>query len=181
MIEGEPFFEGNLSDVIVIPGGGTNGCDLIVTVDLSIDASSTYIFDDAVCPSFEITIKGTLYNSTNNNGTEVFENGSVNGCDSTVIIDLDYSLTQVMIDSIVSTCDDGFFIVIDGQVFNRTMPKGTVDFEQFDADCIVQDSGLVVINEVTGVPPFSLIYNGNNTLAFVLPVEVVLMAIASES
>jgi len=200
VIEGEEFFEGNLSDVIVVPGGGSNGCDLIVTVDLGLDASSMFILDDAVCPSYEVMINGTLYDSSNASGTEVIENGSVNGCDSTVIIALDYSLSQIVVDSIVSTCDDGFFIVIDGQVFNRTMPNGMiekaavdggcdtifnvditygellVEYEQFDADCIVRDSGVVVINEITGVPPFSLIYNGNNTLAFVLPVDIPLPA-----
>ena len=51
-----------------------------------------------------------------------------------------------------------------------------VDLEEIDAGCEVIDSGLVIINNINGVPPYNIIYNGNNTIAFVLPVEIELPA-----
>lgn len=44
-----------------------------------------------ICNNDSIVVNGTVYNANNPSGTEVFVNGGVNGCDSTVTINLTVS------------------------------------------------------------------------------------------
>lgn len=71
---------------------GDNGCDSTVTVDLDILPAVETTIDPALCATESIVVDGTTYDILNPTGVIVFEGASVNGCDSTVIVNLDFSV-----------------------------------------------------------------------------------------
>jgi len=196
-IGGVEFTEETIDEEIVLPGGSVNGCDSTITVTVLIDSPESLVIDDVVCASYSTMINGTQYDINNPTGQETIFGAATNGCDSIYDINLDFSLSGIDSTFTYSTCDDDYFIVVGGEVFNRTNTSGDVtvpaanntecdttftidltygemlvDFEVINATCEVVDSGFVVIDEINGVAPYSLVYNGNNTIAFVLPVEI---------
>ncbi len=194
------FSEANNSGTAIIENGASNGCDLILDVFFTYLDQVEVVLDTMVCDNYSIEIAGETYDINNPTGMEILPSGSMNECDTTIMIDLDFSLMGIDSSIVLSTCDDGLFFVIGNETFNRTNPSGTstvdglngecdttftvditygvmqVDLEEIDAGCEVIDSGLVIINNINGVPPYNIIYNGNNTIAFVLPVEIELPA-----
>jgi len=196
LIGGVLFTESYNSGLAIVVNGGSNGCDLELNVIVTYTNESMGMLDTTVCSNYSIDINDNTYDMSMPTGMEILEGQAANGCDSLLMIDLDFSISGV--DSLIteSTCDNGFFIQIGTETFNRTNPTGeaisegingecdtlftveltfgemTVDITEIDAGCEVVDTGSVIINEITGVPPYNLIYNGNNTIAFVLPVEI---------
>jgi len=66
----------------IIEGGSSTGCDSIVMVDLSFFAAATGQYTPTFCADEDETINGTVYDSNNLTGIEIFENQAANGCDS---------------------------------------------------------------------------------------------------
>ena len=179
-----------------IPGGAANGCDLILNVLFTYIETVEIIIDTTVCDNFSIDINGVTYDISNPVDMAILSSSNIDECDTIVMIDLDFSLSGVDSSIVFSTCDDDIFYVIGGETFNRTNPMGNpivsgingecdttfnvditygemqVDLLEVDAGCEVIDSGSVIINNINGVVPYNIIYNGNNTIAFVLPVEI---------
>lgn len=183
-----------------LTGQAASGCDSIVMIDLEFLIEAMGIVDTVVCGSFSIIVDGTIYDANNTSGMEILEGQAANGCDSLVMIDLDFSLTSIDSMIVFSTCDNDLFFVIGGTVYNRVNFQGTetvpsttggcdtlftiditygemmVDYEIQDATCMVPDTGMLVINDINGQGPFDLMYNGNNALVSkaILPYAVFL-------
>ena len=62
------------------------GCDSVVTLDLTINQSTSSIDTHVSCDEFMWNCDGNLYTSSNNTATYVYTNAA--GCDSTVTLDL---------------------------------------------------------------------------------------------
>lgn len=75
----------NLS--FVIPGGASNGCDRIYTLDLSYGNPVLGIDSQTVCGGIN-WIDGNSYTSSNNTATHNLIGAAANGCDSLVRLDL---------------------------------------------------------------------------------------------
>lgn len=93
-----------------------SGCDSVVTLNLS--GSSIAIGTDiqTACSSFT-WIDGNTYTSSTNLPQYTISNGSVNGCDSTVILNL--TINQASTDTInVSSC--GPYIAANGQTYTES-------------------------------------------------------------
>lgn len=195
IINGEEFHEGNLSNIQVLSGANAMGCDSLVDVTIEVEEPVTFTHDGDYCPSYFIEINGETYDISNPTGTEPFANQAANGCDSIVIIDLTFN--QPAIDSIFtnSTCDNEYSVVIGGITFDSshtseivTIPSNSpnacdtivdvnlifgellVQYVEMDGGCEVTDSGSVIITSISGVAPFNILYNGNNTPEFGLPI-----------
>ena len=201
IINGEAFFEGNetASQLLAIPNA--QGCDSTVQVNIEINDPATSEFTGDYCASFSIDINGITYNQMNPSGMAVFENMAANGCDSIVTIDLTFDQDQIDSTLNISTCDDGFSIVVGGETFDISNSSGMVDliandpeacdtsvsvnivFGEFDVDyveidegCSPEDVGGVIIETSSGTAPYNIIYNGNNVIAFSLPINIDLPA-----
>ena len=104
-------------------GGSFHGCDSIIEVDLMYNSSVEVTIDDDFCLGETLIVNGTEYNELMPSGTETITNGSVSGCDSVIVVDLQYpsAAAASTIDGIY--CDDVFFIV-NGQVYDIDTPAG---------------------------------------------------------
>jgi len=84
-IDGNTYTTSNTTATHIIAGGATNGCDSIVTLDLTINNSSTGTETVTACESYVWTADGNTYTATGTY-TAVLTNSV--GCDSTVTLDL---------------------------------------------------------------------------------------------
>lgn len=84
----------------LVPGGGANGCDSVVFLNLTIKNSGTSIDTQTACDSYT-WIDGNTYTTSNNTAQYVVNNGSANGCDS--IITLNLTITPVTLAPITET------------------------------------------------------------------------------
>ncbi|MGK0315747.1 MAG: gliding motility-associated-like protein [Saprospiraceae bacterium] len=184
------------SGVATIPGGASNGCDLILDVFFIYIETVEIVLDTAVCDNFSIDIGGETYDISNPVDMVILPSNNIDECDTLVMIDLDFSLAAIDSSIIFSTCDYDVSFVIGGQTFNSTNPMGDatetgingdcdttftiditygemgVDLIEIDAGCEVIDSGSVIINNINGVSPYNIVYNGNVNLVFDLPIDI---------
>jgi PKD repeat protein len=80
-----------------------NGCDSVVTLDLTINYSNTAIDTQYACNSYT-WIDGVTYLNSNNSATHTVVGGNTNGCDSVITLDLTINYSnQVYLDTTV--CD----------------------------------------------------------------------------
>ncbi|MCP4121927.1 MAG: T9SS type A sorting domain-containing protein, partial [Bacteroidetes bacterium] len=132
MVGGTTFNEANPDGVITLSGSASNGCDSVVTVDLT--------FESCVCPAvfhtetysgcsgdgYSVQVNGTVYNESNPAGMETFMGGSFNGCDSVVTVSLSFAPPPSNGNFEYQGCmGDGFSIEIGGVIYDETNTSGT--------------------------------------------------------
>lgn len=96
-----------------------NGCDSIVTLDLTINNSYEYIEEAVVCDSYTWAVNGTTYTST---GVYTENFTSVNGCDSVHILNLTI-LNATMATDVIVACDA--YTWIDGNTYTTSNNSAT--------------------------------------------------------
>ncbi len=161
MIEGLWFSEAvpNAEINVVNP----NGCDSLLVIDVSFFPPADSMLNLTLCTGDSIIVNNTVYNASNTSGTEVLMGQSVNGCDSTIEVSLQFS-NDIMIAINDTLCADGF-VDIAGQIFDIASPSGQVILNGTGCDTII-DIDLSFHEEVdstlSGVfcPDFSIDVNG---------------------
>ena len=86
-IDGNAYTSNNNTATHTIPGGSSNGCDSIVTLDLTIVSPPTGTDTRTECDAYT-WIDGNTYTATNNIATHTITGGASNGCDSIVTLNL---------------------------------------------------------------------------------------------
>src|SRR5690606_22069770 len=131
-----------------IVGGAANGCDSLVTLDLTILNSATGTDVHTACNSFT-WIDGETYTSSNNTRTLDRRVGEANGCDS--LVTLDYTILNSATGTDVRTACNSF-TWIDGE--NYTSSNNTATFNIIGGAANGCDSlvtlDLTILNSATG-------------------------------
>ncbi|MCB0477262.1 MAG: T9SS type A sorting domain-containing protein [Crocinitomicaceae bacterium] len=86
-IDGNTYTSSNNSATHTLTGAAANGCDSIVTLDLTILQPTTGTDVQSACVTFD-WIDGNTYTSSNNSATHTLTGAAANGCDSIVTLDL---------------------------------------------------------------------------------------------
>lgn len=86
-IDGNTYTANNNSATFTIANGAANGCDSVINLNLTILNPTTSIDVVSACNSFN-WIDGNTYTTNNNSATFTIANGSTNGCDSIITLDL---------------------------------------------------------------------------------------------
>ncbi len=89
-IDGNTYNTNNNTAIHTFIGGASNGCDSIVTLNLTITNGVSGIDYQTSCIDY-LWIDGITYSTSNNTATHTFIGGSSNGCDSTVTLNLTIS------------------------------------------------------------------------------------------
>ena len=84
-IDGETYYASN--DEATYTLTGANGCDSVVTLDLTINTPSTGIDVQTACDTYT-WMDGNVYTASNNEATYTLANADMNGCDSIVTLNL---------------------------------------------------------------------------------------------
>ncbi len=118
-VNGRQYTEENPTGVEILEGQAANGCDSIVRVDLTFLEDTTVTLAPLLCPGDELTVNGAVYDENNPDGLEVLT--GANGCDSTVIIDLQFASTE---ETLNQTLCAGSSITVNGTVYDENNPSG---------------------------------------------------------
>ncbi len=108
-IDGNTYYSSNNTATHILTN--TAGCDSTVTLDLTINNSTTGMDTQTACDSL-IWIDGNTYYSSNNTATHILTNAA--GCDSTVTLDLTINNSTTGMDT-QTACDS--LIWIDGNTY----------------------------------------------------------------
>ncbi len=114
-IDGNTYTASNNTATFTIAGGSVNGCDSIVTLDLTVNSPSSGTDVQTSCGSYT-WIDGNTYTSSNNTATFTTTNAA--GCDSVVTLDLtvatvDNGITQLSYNTLEATSTTGTYQWID--------------------------------------------------------------------
>lgn len=122
-INGQVFDANNPSGRDTLPGASLRGCDSIVVIELSFYPAATSEIRSSLCPGEFLIVNGTRYDETNRSGTEVITGASANGCDSTIVIALDYFAPATS--RVERDLCFGQQITVNGRVYDENNPNGT--------------------------------------------------------
>ena len=152
-IDGNTYTTSNNTATYTIVGGAANGCDSLVTLDLTISNTVNGTDTQAACGTFT-WIDGNIYTTSNNTASYTFVGGAANGCDSLVTLDLTISNTVNGSDTQASC---GPFTWIDGNTYttsNNTATFTIVGGAANGCDSLVT-LDLTISNTVNGTDPTS--------------------------
>ena len=126
VVNGMIYDENNPSGTETFPGGSFSGCDSIVNISLAFYPAAEFDLNETFCPGGSVTVNGTVYNQSNPAGTEILQNASANGCDSTVYINLTFN--PAVTENLNSTLCPGESVVVNGMVYDENTPSGSETF-----------------------------------------------------
>ncbi len=147
-IDGNTYTTNNNTATFNLVGGAANGCDSLVTLDLTINNSTTGTDVQTACGSYT-WIDGNTYTSNNNTATFNLVGGSANGCDSLVTLDLTITNSTTGTD-MQTAC--GSYTWIDGNTYtsnNNTATFNLVGGSANGCDSLVT-LDLTITNSTTG-------------------------------
>ncbi len=107
-------------ETIINPGG----CNSIVVIDLIFNTTSTgdEVYDGCFGDGYSVVVNGNIYNETTPNGIEIMPNSM--GCDSTIIIDLNFSNSVAGSELYNGCIGDGYSVVVNGNTYDEGTPTG---------------------------------------------------------
>ncbi|MEL6275166.1 MAG: hypothetical protein AAFU03_08695, partial [Bacteroidota bacterium] len=111
------------SGTIILENAAANGCDSVVNVNLTFLPVASGQITETLCSGGSLLVNGTIYDESNPTGTEIFLNGSINGCDSIVIIDL--SFAEQVTFNLTETLCPGEELTVNGVSYNAANPTGS--------------------------------------------------------
>jgi Secretion system C-terminal sorting domain len=132
VINGTTYNAANSNGTEIFTNIGANGCDSTVTVNLNVLTALTGTNTATICNNENLVINGTTYNASNPTGTEIFMNIGVNGCDSTVTVNL--IVLPASTGTNTSTICNNENLVINGTTYNASNPTGTEIFTNIGAN-----------------------------------------------
>ncbi|MBR9922504.1 MAG: gliding motility-associated C-terminal domain-containing protein [Bacteroidetes bacterium] len=126
IVNGNTYDESNPSGTEILVGGAANGCDSILTIDLTFNQAVSSDIDSQLCPGETLDVNGNIYDQTNPSGQETIVGGSYLGCDSIINVNLSFfAEAEGMLD--LELCE-GESIVVNGNTYDETNPTGTEIF-----------------------------------------------------
>lgn len=135
--EGYTFNEARPSGEILLQEPAVNGCDSFIYVQLTFHDSTISVLKEEICSEDTVIINCIAYSSAFSRDTQVISGGSIHGCDSIIIIDLDFSRPDTLVlDTVLCPGD---FIVIGQLVFDAAGSHYGVIQKQNLCDSLVFD------------------------------------------
>jgi hypothetical protein len=163
-IDGIVYVADNNTATFNMVGGAANGCDSLVTLDLTLLNSTTGTDTRTECNSYT-WIDGTVYTASNNTATFNMVGGAANGCDSLVTLDLTL-LNSATGTETVTECNS--YTWIDGNVYSSS--NNTATFNMVGGAANGCDSIVTLDLTINGVSDLTTTVNGisitaNNSVA----------------
>ncbi len=126
-IGGKIFNASNNNGSVIVGATSANSCDTIISVKISFLSKTGTEISQSICEYENLTINGNVYNKDKTTGIEIIKNGSINGCDS--IININLSIIPRVESSFDTTLCNKDSIVIFGKIFDRKNPSGSITLE----------------------------------------------------
>ena len=124
MIGNQTFNQANPTGMVLFPNGSVAGCDSVVQVNLSFSALAQGQMNQSLCPGESIVIGGIVFNSSNPIGTAILPGAAATGCDSVVIVNLNFVQSASM--QVIRNICPNETVMYGGSAFGASNPIGTV-------------------------------------------------------
>ena len=86
-LDGITYSASTSTPTYTITSGSTNGCDSVITLNLTINSTATFTQNPVICQSDSIVVNSNVYTTTGTFNDTIF-NGAANGCDSIITTNL---------------------------------------------------------------------------------------------
>ncbi len=171
----ELFHAGRTNDEVIIPLPSVNGCDSTVSVSLTFFAPALGALDTMLCTGDTLRYFDEIFHAGRTNDEVIIPLPSVNGCDSTVAVSLDfYPLATSTIDTLI--CEGDFFFVgsvrFDGPTNNQIVILAGASGQGCDS-LVSVSVGMIALPEISisgdgfictdGLLDITLNYDGTGT------------------
>ncbi len=147
-VNGNTYNESNPTGTEVLQD--INGCDSTVTINLVFNPPTfgEENYEGCEGDGYSVEVNGTVYDESNPTGTEVLED--VNGCDSTVTINLVFYENTTGEENYEGCQGDGYEVVVNGTIYNESNPTGTEVLENSNGCDSTVTINLVFHENTTG-------------------------------
>jgi len=111
------------SGTVLFPGRGRDGCDSIVHIRAHFLPLDTTKIEQVLCFGDSLLVGEERFDASRPRGQVVFSHTAVDGCDSTVVVDLDFRERR---DTVIRTvlCPEEQ-VLVNGSVYDVYHPRGT--------------------------------------------------------
>ncbi len=154
-IDGNTYASSNNTAIYTITDGANNGCDSIVTLDLTI-INSEATDTQTACNRYT-WLDGITYTESNNTATHTIVGGATGGCDSLITLDLTIINTNAI--DVQFACNS--YIWIDGITYtedNNTATYTITEGASSGCDSIITLDLTVVNSEATDIQTACVLY-----------------------
>ena len=122
VINGNVYDSTKTSGVEILIGQGHLGCDSTVNINLTFERNTTNEIMRTLCFGDSLVINGTAYNELRPSGRDTIFGGNAVGCDSLIIVELDFrSTADAYISQEICSTDTVF---INGIAYHADYPMG---------------------------------------------------------
>jgi gliding motility-associated-like protein len=122
IVNGVSYNQNNLIGEEILSNASFYGCDSFIFVNLIRRDSSIHFLSPSLCENDSIVLNGKTYNISNPTGIEVFPDQSQYGCDSFLVINLDFEeTTEEYLQHTICPQDT---LIINGIVYDRHNTSG---------------------------------------------------------
>ncbi len=122
-VNGTVYDRNNPAGTEVLTGAAANGCDSTINIALTFLDPIIVNIDRTLCPGESLTVNGQVYDATRPAGVEVLPGGSASGCDSTIMVNLDFH--PMVVTNISGPLCPGETLTVNGRVYSESDPDGT--------------------------------------------------------
>ncbi|RMF20392.1 MAG: hypothetical protein D6765_16920, partial [Bacteroidetes bacterium] len=120
VVNGNTYDQNNPTGTEIFPGAAANGCDSTVVVALDFFPEALGTLDPTLCPGESVVVNGNTYDQNNPAGTEVLPGAAANGCDSIVVVVLDFF--PEALGTLDPTLCPGESLVVNGNTYDENNP-----------------------------------------------------------
>ncbi len=123
VFNGTTYNSGNPTGTETLANQAVNGCDSLVTVNLSFFPPALGDFEATICETDNIVFNGTTYDINNSSGTETLVGQAINGCDS--IVNVQVNFFPPAEGTLDLTICEGENIIFNGTTYDANNRDGT--------------------------------------------------------
>lgn len=126
-VGGKVFSTSNPKGDVTIRSINQGACDTIAHVELQFYPELKGVYEASFCDENKtVTIGNETFSFAKPNGIAVLKGAAAHGCDSLVNVRLNYNKITIPGDYTYTTCDEDYKLVLGGQTFDKSNPKGQV-------------------------------------------------------
>jgi hypothetical protein len=104
VINNKKYYDGKTTGSDTMRGMSLLGCDSVVNISINLKAKVQFTFSDTLCNDASITINNVVFNK--DKARQTFNLKTVEGCDSTLLVDLNF-LPELKTKEVIISKDDG--------------------------------------------------------------------------
>ncbi len=131
--QGNQYFEGNLTDQVIVADPSGMGCDSVIQVEITVDDAPNLSFTYQKCEGDTIYVSSIDFEITDDNLSGVFTIPGLVGCD-TMINYMTINSAEFLLEIDTIVCE-GESVVFGDMIFDETNPTGSFNITSNGGSC----------------------------------------------